>query len=346
MFAIRLLGFLLLCVSWTALADTTNATLKGWDTVEKTIRDQSPSKMSELNGREFVLELSPNAIQLKITPMAPFELVSRDNRYLLRIVNAAALLESNTGGLTKKQAVSWSATVSGSSDFDIAIAGVDECLFNLTFNQKGGDVLDLSVLRQDYDVTWTFDRPAAIASSDINGGTLQVRRKDGDNADVSVVLRLKSKSGDTDVRSEPVPIQKCARFVRDDNDNPGVIQVRTPGQCVVQSYRKEDEYRTQAKHGINYRTTYRNTCDRPVTCAVSWRQYAYASEADGIARINGTQVSHWPRTLTMAANGEVSENFYLEADAGRPYYSWTNPWLPDAAFPGRHEPDLKCSWVK
>ena len=342
-----LLCLLLLFLGAPAAADPPpNVTLEGWDTVVSTIRNQAPSRMAELNGREFPLELSANAVQLEVFPQAPFELSGQGRRYTLRIVNAAALLKGHAGGgLVDKQDVGWTARVGGVDDFDIAIAGVDECLFNLTFNQKGGDTLDLSAIREFYDVTWTFDRPTAIASSDINGRTLQVRRRDGDNSDVRVTLRLKSKSDATDVRSEPVPIQKCARFVRDDNDNPGVIQVRTPGQCVVQNYRKEDTSSTASKHRIDYRTTYRNTCDRPVTCEVSWRQYTYRSRADGIARTNGTQVSHWPRTLSLAANGQADENFYLEADAGHPYYSWTNPWLPDAAFPGWNEPDLKCSWA-
>lgn len=319
--------------------------LSGWQKVLDTIKNQPASKIDELNGKEFDLELSEGAGSLSVTPSAPFQLEGGGRKYKLIIVNAASLVVNNNG-LFAKVPLNWAARIGGDGNFDLAIEGVDECLFNLTFKQSGGDVLKLSAMRDSYDVSWTFDNAAAIMNSDLNGDALQVRRVTGNRADVSVRLRLKAKVGSIDVISKPVPIQKCARDFKDDNGNIGVIQIRTPGQCVIQTRRLLDTFENAETHGVNYRSGYKNTCDVPVKCAITFRYNRHNSVKDGIDRVNGTVLASANYDFTLMANGEWLKDHYLStAEKKWPYYTWSDPWIPDAAYPGWNVPEFKCNWI-
>lgn len=328
-----------------SLANASHAqSLSGWQKVVDTIDKQPSSKIDQLNGKEFDLTLSEGAEDLSIEPKAPFEVTGNGRKYKLKIVNAAALVVSNDD-LTPKVSLSWSARIGGKDTFGLAIEGVDECLFSLTFKKTGGDVLKLSAMRSKYDVTWEFDNPSAIASADLSGDVLQVRRVTGATTDVAVKLRLKAKSGSVDVTSAPVPIQRCAKDVVDSNGDVGVIQIRTPGQCVIQTRNKTDRFSTATKEGVNYVSAYRNTCNKAVRCNVEFRFYGYNSTEDGINRVNGTLVANGPYQFNLSAGEEWKYEHYLSTSAiGYPYYSSTNPWIPDAAYPGWSEPNLRCRW--
>lgn len=329
------------CIGVAARAQT----LSGWQQLLDTVAQQNPSNISALNGRTFDLQLSAGASDLIVSPSAPFELTGQGNSYRLRIVNAAALVVDE-GGLIAKVPMSWKATIGGPGSFNLAIEGIDDCTFNLVFRQTGGEALNLSAMRSSYDVTWQFDNPAAIAQSDLNGRSLLVRRVPADASPVSVTLRLKSKTGSIDVSSPPVPIAKCASDVRDKKGNRGVVQIRTPGQCVILNYRKEDTFKNATHYGVNYVTGVANTCDLPIKCNIKFRLYKYPSVADGIARRNGTPVAWNEFDFSLGSNGSWNQAHYLQTtEKDEQYYSWTHPWVPDEAFPSWSEPDFRCSWA-
>lgn len=328
-----------------ALADPPNITLKGWSELKETVKSQPANKISELNGRTFKLELTAGAHSLRIYPEESFEISSADNSYTVKVVNASALIASDVGGLVFKRELKWDASISDSDAFGINISGINECIFNLSFVQDGGTELDLTALKNFYsNVTWSFDDPSVVESSEITGKVLQVRRKYGNNSNLNVTLWIKDSTKNIDVRSKPISVQKCASFIKDNEGNEGVIQIRTPGQCVVKSFSKEDEFKTASTRGINYQVVYNNTCDKPIVCNISWRHYKYDSVADGINRLNGIQTSIWSEEITLGALASNRSEFYLEAPLGFPYYSWTNPWLPDSAFPGFKRSDFLCKW--
>ncbi|MET0309804.1 MAG: hypothetical protein ABW023_13940, partial [Sphingomonas sp.] len=131
-------------------------TLQGWQALETAVANQSVGQFAALNGRQFPVTLSGATDRgITLTPAAAFSVARTDNRFVITIVNAELLLERLPGNIARKREISWEVSFGSGSIFGLAIEGVDECLFSLTFNQVGGEILDLNAMRSDDDVSWT-----------------------------------------------------------------------------------------------------------------------------------------------------------------------------------------------
>lgn len=340
------LAFVFLVLSAPAHAQT----LEGWNQVSAEIDRTAPANIASLNGRRFQVRLgNTSANSLVLTPREAFSVTpAGSGLFTVEIVNADALVR-RVGTVVQKLPVGWTATYvrTGTDEFPISIEGVDQCVFSLTFRQRGGDILDLTETARDFNVSWRFSNPSAIATNEISGRSLVLTRSEGNNSDVSVVLRLRSNDGTIDVSSQPIPVPKCGRFVSNTPDNTAIVQLRTPGQCVVPTSNQSDQETLSGRMVHRFKETFANSCDRPVRCNFRWHYARYRTVQDGIARQNGILLDEaFAPGIVIGANMYVNLNEEVETNfMDAPYYSWGHHQTPDGAVTGFSNPDVVCRWA-
>lgn len=344
----RILGFLAFFIlAFIQPAHAQN--LEGWEQVRTVIENTGPANITSLNGRRFEVRLqNTNSNSLQLTPEGAFSVTpTGEGGFTVEIINAGALIKI-VGTVVVKLPVSWTATYvqSGGSVFPISIEGVDQCVFSLTFRQRGGDILDLTETARDFNVSWTLSNPAAIAKNEVSGRSLLLTRQEGNNSDVTVVLNLRSHDGTINVSSEPIPVPKCGRFVSNIPDNDAIVQLRTPGQCVVPTYNKGDQETLSGRIIHRFEEIFANSCDRPVRCTFRWHFSRYLSVQDGINRRNGVLLDEaFARDVLIGGNRYVTLNEQVETNfTNAPYYSWGHHQTPDGAATGFENSDVVCRW--
>lgn len=343
----RAVRWIVLLLAAMIAAPASAQTLIGWNDLSDAINRTATNNIESLNGRRFEVRLeNTTARNLVLTPPEAFSITKNAGSFTIEIVNARALVRS-VPGFTVKVAVGWEAKVSDETQFPVSIEGVDQCIFSLTFRQVGGEILDLSQLSDNFDVKWTIDNPSAVATTAINGRALTLTRKDGNNADVSVRLHVRSNDASIDVTSQPVALPKCGRFLRDTRGEEAIVQLRTPGQCVVQTYYKEDGLTANGRKTWDFVETYANGCDRPVRCNFRWFLNRFLSAEDGLARRNPIFLNEALQSdIFIQANGYTNLTAKVSTDfVNAPYYSYGKLALPDGAIQGFSNPDVVCRWA-
>jgi len=338
----KVITFLAL-LAWPAMLNA--QTLDGWSAVVSAIQNTPANQIDQLNGRTFSLRLEgASGRELEVRPPEAFSVEGSGTNWVLRITNAAALLEDAGGGLLVKRSISWRAEIAGDDDFGLELEGVGNCQFSVNFRQVGASELDLSQLRSDFNVSWTFNSPALVENAEIRSAGLLVQRKRGTTGTLEVVLRARNASGTVDAKSAPVTIPLCGEYVPDSGSTTSIVQLRSPSQCMIPLGTRMDAFTAGGQRGQRFRANYANTCDRPIRCEMTWRMLYYQNDSDYEALRNGELVATHNEEETWTA-GQVREfDFEISAPNRTKPAFWTGHFVPDRALPTYQNSDYVCVW--
>lgn len=262
--------FLGLC--WSAWSQ---GTPQGWSTLRDTIQKTPISKISELQDKNFDLQVTGRAPgdTLAVTPKEAFKVIELPNgTFRITIANPSNLLElPQPGKLREYREVGYSWV--HSEPLPIAIEGTASCRYYVRFAQKGASDLNLSELEAAYDVSWSLSDPAA-GKVEKNGDGLLVTRAPDKGGPVRVVLRMNDKGSSKQLSTE-VPIAACVT----PQDQPIATPPTTtskprPDTCIIEilkSVQKCAKTCGAATLEAQIQYEFRNVCAQRVKCEqMSW----------------------------------------------------------------------------
>lgn len=183
---------------------------QGWSTLKKTIENTPFTQIATLRGQTFDLKIEDGANELlTLRPAAAFQ-VERDpgdtNRFHVTIINPDALVKE--GALLHYLPIGWS--LESDDTFEPQITGLSSCLYHVIFSQTGGEVLDLSRLSADYDVSYELSSSDPDFSVVRSGEGYDIHRPSNSNAEARIRLLLtrKDNTGHS-IKTEWVNIPLC-----------------------------------------------------------------------------------------------------------------------------------------
>lgn len=320
-----------------------SAAPNGWEELEIAISNQPVSQMEDLEGRTFEIEFerSSGVTGFEVFPAEAFSVSRSDGKFRVQIVDAEKLYRSDSGLLFKND-ISWNAVIGGAEGFGIAITGLDQCVFNLSFEQSGGDILDLSALQGSFDVSWEESQSGILEKVALNGNSLQAFRKDNDNRAVSVSLILKSKASGSIYRSAPVPISNCGGTTTEPDLDNRILQARLPSQCIV----VPRDNKVIETHTVSYRTIMVNTCEKSVRCEVRWEMVGFQSRQAYEQGAQGYVIDSETKSILIGGQSEKEINFSLDRQSSYyTYHFWSNRLYADGMAEGWNTEDFKCDWA-
>lgn len=326
--------------------------LIGFDKMVSEIENIEKDKMDTLNGKIFDLKFNQvGDYVLILQPENNFDISKTgDNTFKVTIKDSASLLYED-GPFINIHPIKWNMSVAGGVAFDFQIEGVNDCAFNFTFNQVGGDTLNLSTIPKPWEISHIVSKNNILDKVEVNGKSLLVLRRKGLNDDVSVQLIVTNSTNNIQVKSDYIEVPKCNKYAKNADE---IMQKMTPGRCVktLRHGSKESKEITEAGQRIvkmrNVRT-FVNSCSLPIKC--NFRNHLVVGGEDIVENYFVVDTHEEIFSIDPQSEYLMEYAFEFEVVPNKTQSSVASLLSPDGSFPGFsangiYGDKFSCVWAR
>lgn len=205
---------------------------------------------------------------LSIMPRNAFLIEKADANYFYATVINPYLLFENLGGLSKMTYVQAELSKAGGEQGAIDLRGETACLYEVSFYQKNGSLVNFEKLSAAYNFDFIINPPQELSISQMLPTSVVFKRSADSNEEAQVQIRLVSKNQNEVYLGQAVRIPSCHTSMAQSSR---ATLDATPGQCVrhYQTLGQSLENDTRRSHEMV--EIFGNLCDKDIKCQMPAR---------------------------------------------------------------------------
>lgn len=237
--------------------------VSGWAEMVNDLQGYS-TKIQELQDKRYRLKVTLEGDwNLAVTPRNAF-LIEKGKLglFYVSVVNPYLLFE-NLGGISKMTYVQAELSKAGGEQGAIDLSGETACLYQVSFFQKNGALVNFDKLSTAYDFDFLIDPPRELEIYQMLPTSVIFKRSTESNEESQVQIRLISKNKNEVYLGQVVRIPACHQSAA---SRPTATLEVTPGQCVRHYQTLGAPLETDKRLDHEMEEVFGNLCERTIQC--------------------------------------------------------------------------------
>lgn len=267
--------FLLLLGSCSSLTNqlvketlTIDKLVEGWAPMVSDIQSYSDN-VPGLQDKKYRLKVKlEGEWNLSVMPRNAFLIEKSDSNYFYASVVNPYLLFENLGGLSKMTYVQAELSKAGGEQGAIDLRGETSCLYEVSFYQKNGSLVNFEKLSAAYNFDFVISPPQELSIAQMLPTSVIFKRSAKSNNQAQVQIRLVSKTQNEVYLGQLVQIPSCQTS---QEQSSGTMLKATPGQCVRHYQTLGQSLENDKRRSHEMVEVFGNLCEREIKCEMPVR---------------------------------------------------------------------------
>lgn len=242
--------------------------ISGWAEMVNDLQGYS-TRIQELQDKRYRLKVTLEGDwNVAVTPRNAF-LIEKGKlgSFHVTVVNPYLLFE-NLGGISKMTYVQAELSKAGGEQGAIDLSGETSCLYQVSFFQKNGSLVNFDQLSTAYDFDFVIDPARELEIHQMLPTSVIFKRNPESNEESQVQIRLISKNKNEVYLGQVVRIPACHNS--DSSRARATLDV-TPGQCVRHYQTLGAPLETDKRLDHQMEEVFGNLCERNIQCIMPAR---------------------------------------------------------------------------